>query len=377
MRILLATQHFHPEIGGAEVMLRRLAAEWVKGGDEVRVLSCRWDAQWPAEDSLDGFLIHRRAYLRVRGLGTLLYLRDVERWLVRRRAEIDVVYVSMLKHAAFAALRAGARTGIPVVLRAEGAGTSGDVAWQERAFAGARIARSCRRAAAIIAPSEAIRAELLDAGYPAERIHLFSNAVSVPLQPWRGEETSARRASLGLAQKSTLIYTGRLHPDKGLADLIAALPLMKEDACVVLVGSGPAEPALRRLAGSMGLADRVTFAGPLEDVEPFLRAADVFVLPSYEEGLSVSLLEALALGMPTIASAIEANRGVAPTDLLPLFDVRRPSSLASAAASALAGPSRDGARVSARRAIVRARFGLEPLARRHRELFQRLVHFGT
>ena len=73
---------------------------------------------------------------------------------------------------------------------------------------------------------------------------------------------------------------------------------------LVLVGSGPLERALRDDARSLGLSDRVVFAGSRDDVAELLPAFDVFALSSQNEGLPISLLEAMAAGVPCVATSV-------------------------------------------------------------------------
>jgi len=108
-----------------------------------------------------------------------------------------------------------------------------------------------------------------------------------------------------------LVYIGRLAREKGLYDALPALKLARAggvDARLVVAGSGPDEPRLRRFAATLGLASQVSFAGPLfgEDKARLLGAADALLLPSRAEALPYALLEAMAAGVPVIASAVGA-----------------------------------------------------------------------
>src|SRR5690606_27289788 len=137
----------------------------------VTVVTRRWLPETAASE-LDGSVrIVRLPLLRVRLLGTLHFHRQLRRWLAENRESLDVVYVSMLKHAAFASLQECRRLGLPIVLRPEGAGETGDVHWQQTARGGRRIARLCRQAPAIVAPSPVIQQEMLDAGYSPDAVH--------------------------------------------------------------------------------------------------------------------------------------------------------------------------------------------------------------
>ena len=224
MRILVVTQHFYPSVGGAEVMLDRLAAAWTQSGHQLTVLTGHWSNDWPRSEARNGYRIVRHPVVRVRFLGTVHYASFLGAWIKNHRREFDVAYVSMLKHAAFATVDAGNRVGLPVVLRAEGPGPTGDVEWPKRSVGGNWVRLRCQLARAIVAPSDEIRTELVAAGYASDRIHLIPNGVPIPQEPWQPSATMEYRKQLGLPERPTIVCTGRLHPDKGLADLPTPSP---------------------------------------------------------------------------------------------------------------------------------------------------------
>ena len=99
---------------------------------------------------------------------------------MRNIAEYDLVYVSMLKHDAFTAIKVGRQLKFPVVLRVGGAGLTGDVHWQLNANFGRRIRSRCYKADAFVAISEAIERKLFAAGYSRQRLQRIPNGVRVP-----------------------------------------------------------------------------------------------------------------------------------------------------------------------------------------------------
>ena len=106
-----------------------------------------------------------------------------------------------------------------------------------------------------------------------------------------------------------IVTIGRLSPEKGHATLLHAVRLMADrglDVQVDFVGDGPFEQRLRRLAEDLGVDRRVSFLGqlPPDDVAKRLCEADVFCLPSYSEGLPVSIMEAMATGVPVVTTNI-------------------------------------------------------------------------
>ena len=118
----------------------------------------------------------------------------------------------------------------------------------------------------------------------------------------------AAKARLGVDVGRPLIGTvGRLEPRKGTATLIAALATLRaggRDASLVVVGDGPLRSELVATAARLGLASHVQMLGDRADIEEILAAVDVFVLPSRTEGMSNALLEAMAMALPVVATAV-------------------------------------------------------------------------
>ncbi len=315
LRLALVTRRYPPLIGGAEKVLCYLAEALAREGAEVTVLTSRAPGtkelrrceELLVSDGGDGgrLTIVRLATSRLRFLGTWLYMRNLARWFAMH--SIDLAYVSMLKHDAYVAVAAGRRLGFPVVLRPEGAGATGDLAWQSWGRFGRKIGERCRQADAFVAISHEIERELREAGFEAARIHAVPNGVPVPERPWQ------RRPDWRKAPRA--VFVGRLALEKNLQSLIRAWPTVRRsypDAGLILAGAGPERPALEALVRSLGLGlgpdQAVELPGAVDDVTALLRRADLFVLPSIEEGMSIALLEAMALGVPLVASSIPGNR---------------------------------------------------------------------
>jgi glycosyltransferase involved in cell wall biosynthesis len=187
-----------------------------------------------------------------------------------------------------------------------------------------------RWATAIVCVSEAERRDGEAAGIRANW-RVVPNGVD--LEAFRPTDRVDARARLGLPAGPLAVSVGRLSRQKGQDLLVEAWPKVRsrvEAAELVLVGSGPEESALRRSGGD------VQFVGAQDDVQPWLAAADVVVLPSRWEGLPYVVLEAMAVGTPVVATDVtgvrealgEAGAIVPPED---------PGALAEAVVAALSG----------------------------------------
>jgi glycosyltransferase involved in cell wall biosynthesis len=168
---------------------------------------------------------------------------------------------------------------------------------------------SLRSAQRVITVCQDFVPKLLSYGVSPERVRVLHNSV-VPFPPSATEEGVALRRELSIAAGEPCILTiGRFSKEKGHADLIEALSLLRSDVPqepwkAVIVGDGPEQAALRALVAARGLEDRVVFAGFRTGVAAFYALASIFVLPSYSEGSPNVLLEAMVARVPVVATAV-------------------------------------------------------------------------
>jgi glycosyltransferase involved in cell wall biosynthesis len=316
LRVAIVARRFWPLVGGPEKLLANLAVELAGRGCEITVLTARWQPHWPREIQIHGVPVIRLRQTADRGWGNRAYLWRLSRWLRANRHRYDLVYVSQLKHEARAAIRAVGRQ-LPVVLRAERAGPDGDCQWQCNALGRRRIAANCRHAAAVIAPSAEVQRELTAAGYPPSIVYLLPNGV--PESPPRTRQTQlAARAMLADANPELelpagtplAVYVGRLEPGCGLEMAVDAwepIARRRPNARLWLVGDGSLRSVLRRRIEDANLSGRVALVGVFDQVEELLAAADLLLRPTTEAGTALAVLEAMAAGLPVVASDIPVH----------------------------------------------------------------------
>jgi glycosyltransferase involved in cell wall biosynthesis len=197
---------------------------------------------------------------------------------------------------------------------------------------------------------------------PGQRVVSMPNGIDC--RPYAGVPT------VSSAPQSTLrlIYIGRIAREKGLYETLQGLRLASElgvDARLVIGGSGAEEARLKRYAQALGIASRVAFAGPVfgDDKVKLLAGADVMVLPSYSEGLPYALLEAMAAGIPVIATPVGAIPDVVSEGIHGLLVPPRDGKAIAEALAVLAG---DRERLSwmsrACRRRIRAAFSIDRVA---------------
>jgi glycosyltransferase involved in cell wall biosynthesis len=170
------------------------------------------------------------------------------------------------------------------------------------------IRRGLERLDYIVAVSAQVEAELVGYGLSPERIVKIPNGVDLR-RFCPAESREAIKRSLGL-RGQIVTFTGRLDPQKGVVSLLhawQAVAKLRQDASLLVLGKGPQEIELKDLAQHLDLSARIIFCGEQPDVLPYLQASDIFVLPSVAEGMPNALLEAMACGLPCVATRIGGN----------------------------------------------------------------------
>ena len=183
------------------------------------------------------------------------------------------------------------------------------------------------------------------------------------------------RGQLGIAANAPIfVVVGELNRNKRQQDAIAALASMQHaGAHLVLLGGGPERPTLEAFVAHLRLRDRVHFLGFVQDVRPLVCAATVLILPSEREGLARSVMEALALEVPVIASTARGNRELIGTDsgiLVSTGDVR---GLAAAMDRLIDHPDERRAMGLRGRERMVEQYDLNVLIRMHEALYREML----
>jgi glycosyltransferase involved in cell wall biosynthesis len=188
------------------------------------------------------------------------------------------------------------------------------------------------------------------------------------------------RAELGVPTSGFHIgVVARLSPEKDHATLLAAFARVhaeRPDTILTLVGDGPLRRELEALAGELGIGRAVRFAGARRDVARALAAFDVFALSSRTEGLSLTLIEAAAMGLPIVATRVGGNSEVVVDGetgwLVPAAD---PASFARALLACAAEPRRTAMGLRGRERAVE-RFSIDRMTRAYEAIYDEVVGLG-
>ncbi len=312
LRVLLINYEYPPIGGGAGNATAYLAREFACDGAEVVVLTSGFRGL-PEREQSDGVTIQRVPVIRRRAdrctpiemltfiaSATIAAVHLARRW----RPDVSIAFFGIPSGPVAYVLKA--LYGVPYIVSLRGGDVPGfqpyDLALYHRLM-GPAIRFLWRRATAVVANSQGLRRLALESA-PDVSVDVIPNGVDV--------ERFQPAASPRDDDVVRLLFVGRLTYQKGVDVFLQALHELdgRIQFEAELVGDGGARSQLERMAEDFGLSDRVRFIGwcDRDDVAVHYQAADIFVLPSRDEGMPNVLLEAMASGLPVIATRVVGNK---------------------------------------------------------------------
>lgn len=396
MRVCILVESYYPRVGGTPSQARLLASDLRAAGHEAVVVTRRWERGHAGRETVDGAEVIRVGPVG-RGASKKWLMLPRVLPLLLRLPRYDLIFCPGLRVLGAAAVLAARWRGVPCVLRPVSCGEMsgaffadglkraglGLSAWPVRLALGLRNA-IVRRAESFVAISADIADELARSGVGSAKIARIPNGVDEAVfRPASPAEKAERRAALGIRPEERLVaYTGRLVTYKGLPGLLKVWERVAKDVPagrLVLVGGGGndmanCEAELRAFCLARGLGERVCFTGDVPAVAPWLQAADLFVFPTQNEAFGISLIEAMACGLPVVSTDVGGVKDIVEDGVNSLvFKAGDEAGLEAALRRALGDPALAARLGRGALETVRAKYVRGRVAAAYLGLFQKLA----
>lgn len=304
-RIIVLSTAFAPHIGGAEIAVQELLVRLRDQFDFV-VVTARMDARLPARDLWNGVPVIRVGWGTAFDKVWLLVAGPWHVWRLRARSGTTALWAVMASYAGAATWIASRVTRIPYALMLQ----EGDdlPALEQRLGLLRTLFKWIFRDASAVQAIAPFLADWARQNGARGSVEVIPNGVDVTAFHIADDERIAYRRTVRTelnipADAYTVLTVSRLVLKNGVADLISAVGALP-DVHLIIVGDGELRDELRAVAAPLGA--RVHFVGTQSqrDVKKFAAAADVFCRPSLSEGLGIVFLEAMAMGLPVVATRV-------------------------------------------------------------------------
>jgi len=313
IRVCMIIAYFPPIVGGSEIQALRLAKALIDQNVNLFVITEKLRGVRKFE-RIDGVPVYRLFALGSGKVASLSFMLSAFLFLIKNRRRYQIIHAHLPSSPAITAVVTGKLLGKKVIVKFACSGKSGNIQTSDRTYLGrAKLRFLMRYADTFICPSKDVKRELIDYGFDRERVVEIPNGVDIRLfRPVSDSEKENLRRCFNLPLLPIAVYSGRLELRKGLEILLRAWQevLKVKESYLLILGDGTQKDSLTNLARQLRIIDFVRFTGQIDNVGQYLQATDVFVFPSSAEGLSNSLLEAMATELPIVATNIGGTEEV-------------------------------------------------------------------
>lgn len=353
-RILIFSLAYYPDVvGGAEVAIKEITDRITPEDITFDMVTLRFDSTLPRFEKIGNVNVHRIGFARTNPrIADLVkfpltlnkysfpFIGFLKAQALHQKNHYDGTWAMMANYAGFAALFFKMKyPQVPFLLTLQEGDPIEYIKHRVR-FVYPLFQRIFTRADSVQTISNYLAGFARNMGYSGP-LEVVPNAVNVAhfAQEYPENELAILKHRLGKKEGDFfLITTSRMVAKNAIDEVIRALPLLPHEVKFLILGIGPDEIMLRTLAHEKGVTDRVQFLGQVlhEDMPKYLKVSDIFIRPSRSEGLGNSFLEAMAAGIPVIATPVggipdflfdpDQNRDHEPTGLF--ANINDPESIA-------------------------------------------------
>jgi glycosyltransferase involved in cell wall biosynthesis len=308
-RVLIFSTTYFPNVGGAEVAIREITNR-TKGEYEYDLICARFDRRLPKQETIDAVTVHRVG-VGVRLIDKLLapFLGAFLALSLDRKKSYSLYWTMMVTYGSGGAyianlLRFWRR--VPVVLTLQEGDPPEYLRTKWFGLVGLSWRLALLQSDRVTVISSYLGGLAKEFGYKGEPV-LIPNGVDTALfaQGVEEEKMRALQEKLGKREGDTwLITTSRLVRKNAIDDVIRAMKTIPSSTHSLVLGTGPDEAMLKKLAAELGVEDRVHFYGFVghQELPLFYKVCDIFIRPSRSEGMGNSFIEAMAAGLPVIGT---------------------------------------------------------------------------
>ena len=386
MKILVLATRFPPDYGGGARHAFNLCQHWLAKGMDVSVLTASHSNPGTV-DNYHGIRVIRQKPARRPGFPVLKRYFDILGYLIRHRHEFDVGFAQAVHNHAFAGFFAGKLLRKPFVAKIalQGHDDPGSIAARRTGWLQRRL---LSLATMLIATTHEIQESSLSAGWPAAKLAKIPNGVDIlKFRPTKRSEQKDIRRQLAIGEIAlTVLFVGKITPRKGVRELIQAWGRIEQHypkAQLLLVGPysrnehwAVDQEFKESLDEQLKTVDthRVHFLGQVDDPASYFRVADLFVFPTNAEGMPNVVLEAMATGLPIVASNLDPLQEMLPEIQRPhLADPGDVDALAEQLRLLLADQMLSDELGRANRTRAEEAYAIEAIAERYLVLFRSLA----
>ena len=300
--VAMLIQRYYPHAGGAEKLVQRLAPRLQTRGFEVCVVT-RHEKGLSRFEVIDGMPVYRLPAPGPKPLAAAFYIWSAVRLLSKLHP--DLIHAHEILSPASAAILFKHFHHRPIVATLHRGGMLGDIyKLKRRPFGMQRLSSLSREIDSFVVISQEIDSELAALRVlPEKRVFIPNGVDAAHFSPLSKMKKEHLRTELSLPREAlVVVYVGRFVVEKRVNHLLTLWPDIRRvfpEALLLLIGTG-AETSRLQAMSSPG----VQFTGQVDDAASYLQAADIFVLPSSTEGLSVSMLEAMSSGLPALVTSV-------------------------------------------------------------------------
>lgn len=312
VRVLFVVDSTFPGAGGAEAQARKLARSLMAKGAVLEFVAPRTFADQAVDDIVDGAPLHRIKYPLLKRIGASVLLIRFAWYLYKRRNDFDIIHVHITRLLASVAVAMRAVTGVPVIAKISGYFEFKGGILDPDAInpANSLLRRTLRRIDYVQTISFQTRERLVEAGFKNEQILFIPNGVDTAEAI--ASTTESIEQTKSLSDPLVFGYCGRLREIKGVQVLIEGFDAFaktqpKGSVLLRIAGDGDCYQALHDHVVSSGLSESVEFLGSVENTSEFYNSLDVYVQPSFAEGLPNAVIEAMVTRLPSLVTNIGGN----------------------------------------------------------------------